>query len=179
MYELTDGNFFPWADLDHSPSASTALGLIKDQNVFQRWRALIFIVPRPRGAGGQSWPWTAGPASLARLEDAPLGLTSIKPWGRKWSSPSKRWRAYSVHLLKREAPQRGNQMGQSGPSPRFGRPEIMLWYEPNTGIETASPFGLGSWQFLSQEQPVLFKQPELESKGIKDEMLSVSIPALS
>lgn len=79
-----------------------------------------------------------------------------------------------MQLLETEAPQRGSQ---SGPSLRFGKPEITLLYEPES--ETASPFGLGSWrdtvQFPSQEQPVLFKQPEPESKGIKDKMLLVSI----
>lgn len=34
-------------------------------------------------------------------------------------------------------------------------------------------------QFLSQEQPMLFKKPEPESKGIKVKMILVSIPAIS
>lgn len=70
-------------------------------------------------------------------------------------------------------------MGQPGPSPRFGTPETTLQYELNIAIEAASSFGLGSRQFLSPEQPVLFKQPEPESKGIKEEMLLVLMPALS
>lgn len=88
-----------------------------------------------------------------------------------------------MRLLETEAPQKDNQMGQSGPSPRFGKPEGKLQYEPNIGSETASPFGLESWsdavQFLSQEQPTLFEQPEPEPKGIKVKMILVSVPAIS
>lgn len=32
----------------------------------------------------------------------------------------------SVHLLETEAPQRNNPMGQSGPRPRFGKPDVTL-----------------------------------------------------
>lgn len=98
------------------------------------------IVPGPRGAGEQSWPWTAAPASPAGLEDAPLGLSSVRAWG---SSPSKRGHSCSVHLLETGAPWRYNQ---SGPRSTFGKPETTLLYEPSLGGETAPAFGLGSWR---------------------------------
>lgn len=143
-----------------------------------------FYSSHPEGSRGDK----AGPDPLAWPHQPDLRMLLLASpasslEGGKRSSPSRRWHCCSVRLLETEAPQKDNQMAQSGPSPRFGKPEIKLQYETNIGNEIASAFGLESWsdtvQFLSQEQPMLFKKPEPESKGIKVKMILVSVPAIS
>lgn len=89
----------------------------QSQTFLQSWRTLIPIVPRARGAGGQSWPCAA---QLAQRHRPDLKLSCL-------ASPasSNRWHSRCAFAVNR-APQRNNPMGQSGPNPRFGKPNVTL-----------------------------------------------------